>query len=275
MKRTPVLTLLLLLFIMNKATAQTMQTARLAIHSYTAKAGKKARKKGKYTMDQFIGRWQETERMKSDTKEKVAIADTMYIHFYVGDTTETKQGNTLVLKGTSALYTFNDDYITTSADDFRIVSVSPDVIVLDDMFGYTHSFSRKTTLFSYEIVTPPPVAPPDIDDNKVDLSPSSLIKNWFAYRRGAKPGFVKAEMPVLRYLRISKQLSENSYSGNVEFARNGTAYVQTCTLVFAGRMLSIDTEGSAWNVEVYKADGKEMIIGKKGELVYYFMNQDH
>ena len=269
MKYTSVLTLSLLFFIINEGVAQ---TPRLAIHSYAIRAAKKAPKKSRYTMDQFIGRWQETESMTSTTKEKVAVVDTLCIRFFKDNTATTKEGdNALVVVGTSALYmSRKDDYITTSAIDFKIVSVSPNVIVLDDLNGHQHSLSR-TDLFTYEIIKTPPVASPVIADNKVDLSPSSLIKNWFKYKGIASPGFITNESQLLQNLSIQEKVSENSYKGEVQFgARNGKAYVQPCTLVFNDRMVTINTEGNTWNMEVYKADGQEMILGKKGEMVYYF-----
>jgi hypothetical protein len=268
MKYTVIVMLLLLVFIIDDAAAQ---QPRLAIHSYATRADNTAAKKGKYTMDEFIGRWQETARMKSGTKERTAVVDTFYIRFYKDNTADTREGNSLVITGTSEIFT--DDYVTTSATDFKIVSVSPDVIVLDDMMGYQHVLSR-TNRFAYETSSAPPAVEPDIADNKVDLSASSLVKNWFAYRRSARPGSVKAGVPLLRNLRIQEKLSENSYKGEVEFARDGEAYIQPCSLVFTGKMLLIDTEGSSWNIRVYKADGNEMILGKKGELVYYFKHLD-
>jgi len=268
MKHAPISTLLFLFFAVNGVIAQ---HPRLAIHSYASRSEDATVKKSKYTIDQFLGRWQETSRMKSSNRERVEVVDTFYLHFYKNNTADTKEGNSLVITGSSEIFT--DDYITTSATDFKIISVTPDVIVLDDMMGYQHSLSR-TKRFAYEATNVPPAPLPDIADNKVDLSPSSLIKNWFAYRRGANPGFVNAETPLMRYLRIQEKLSENSYKGEVEFARNGKAFVQPCTLVFTDKTVSIITEGNTWNVRVYKADGKQMILGKKGELVYYFTNLD-
>jgi len=259
--------LMLLFFIVSETMAQ---TPRLAIHSYASRSDNSTGKRGKYSMDQFIGRWQEMGRLKTSTKERAEVVDTFYLHFYKNNTADTKEGsNSLVITGSSEV--FSDDYVTTSAADFKIISVAPNVIVLDDMTGYQHTFIR-TSRFAYKAGTTPPSAAPDIVNNTVDLTPSSLIKNWFAYRRAANPGFVKPETPLLRNLRIKEKTSDNNYKAEVEFARNGMAYVQPCTLVFSDKTLAIDTEGAKWNVQVYKADGKEMILGTKGELVYYFMN---
>ena len=65
-------------------------------------------------MAQFIGRWQETERMKIKTWERVEVIDTFYIHFIDDTKATTKQGNSVVITGSTEL--FRDDYITTSAN---------------------------------------------------------------------------------------------------------------------------------------------------------------
>ncbi|HMC98517.1 MAG TPA: hypothetical protein VKH37_00135, partial [Ferruginibacter sp.] len=167
---------------------------------------------------------------------------------------------------------FTDNYITTSAADFKIISVEPDVIVLDDLIGYQHRLKRVNS-FAYESAANhagPPVR--DLDANKVDLSGSFLVRNWFAFRRAADPGFVTAEMPLLRYLNIQEKTGENDYKGEVQFAKNGIAFVQPCTISIHEKTMQINTEGASWNMQLYKAYGKELIVGKKGELVYYFTN---
>jgi hypothetical protein len=240
---------------------------RSATRSYSKTRGKT--KKGKYKMDQLIGRWQETEKLNRKTKEKVAITDTFYIHFYNNGTADTKQGNSVVITGTSELFT--DDYITTSANDFKIISVTPGMLVLDDLSGFQHSFSRKN-LFAYEVKTVQPKPAVDTAKAIIDLSSASLIKDWFAYKREAAPGFVKPGTAVIRILKIQEKQSDNNFNGEIEFAQSGKALIQACTLVFTNNMVSVFTEGNTWNIEVFKADGKEMIMGKKGELVYYFQN---
>jgi len=246
----------------------TAQQPRLAIRNY-AKSSDTTRKKAMYTMDQFIGRWQEISRMKTGTKEKTEVTDTLYIHFYKEGTADTKQGNSLVITGTSELFT--DNYITTSANDFKVVSVSPDMIVLDDLAGYQRNMARKNN-FAYELSKPVPVAEPDTVKMKIAITAGSLIKDWFAYKRSAEPGFITPETPLIRNLRIRTSFTEYSYSGEIEFARSGKAYVQSCTLSFNGNWVSIVTVGNTWNLEVYKADEKEMILGKMGEVTYYFKN---
>lgn len=256
-----------LLYIMLFFACKTTTQQQLAIRSYAKASGKVT--KGKYKMEQFTGRWQETEKTENKTKEKVAITDTFYIRFYENGTADTKQGNSVVITGTTEL--FVDDYITTSANDFKIISVTPGIIVLDDLGGFQHRFT-KTDLFAYEVKKdlPKPVA--DTAKAIVDLSGASLIKNWFAYKREATPGFIKPETFMISKLNIREKQGENYFAGEIEFAQYGKALVETCTLVFANNMVTISAAANTWHIEVFKADGKEMILGKKDGLVYYFQN---
>lgn len=245
----------------------TAQQPRLAIRSYATKAA--GEKTGKYTMEQFLGRWQETDRVNTKTMGKATVTDTFFIHFYAEGKATTKQGNSVEITGSSELFT--DGYITTSANDFKIISVTYDKIVLDDLTGFQHLFS-KTNLFNYEVLEPLPVAVVDTAGAIIDLSSMVLIKDWFAYKRDATPGFVTSSTPVIRNLRIQKKVSESSYSGVIEYALFGKANVEACRLNFKNSMLLLTAPGNTWNIDVYKSDGKEMILGKKGELVYYFKN---
>ena len=73
---------------------------------------------------------------------------------------------------------------------------------------------------------------------------------------------------------IREKQGENYFTGEVEFAQHGKAFIQTCTLVFANNMVTISAVVNTWHLEVFKADGKEMILGKKDGLVYYFQNSN-
>ncbi len=246
---------------------KTIAQQRLVIRSYKKTSAKV--KKGKYKMKQFTGRWQETEKTHSKTKETVAITDTFYIRFYENGTADTKQGNSVVITGTTEL--FVDDYITTSANDFKIISVTPNIIVLDDLGGFQHRFN-KTDLFAYEVKQDPPKPVTDRATAIIDLSGASLIKNWFAYKREAIPGFIKPETFMITKLNIKEKQGENYFAGEIEFAQYGKALVQTCTLVFTNNMVTISAAANTWHLEIFKADGKEMILGNKDGLVYYFQN---
>jgi len=228
---------------------------------------KKPAKVSQYKMEQFDGRWQENNRINSKTKEAVAYSDTIYIRFYDSTKADTKEGNSVVITG-SASIDRNDD-ITTSARDFHIVSVAENEIVLDDMDGFVHSFIRKD-VFNYELATPSAAGVLDQEKVVIEISSANLLKNWFVYRRGANPGFIKPETPVIKNLLIKEKTAENLYKGDIEFSIRGLAETKPCTLTFTGNNLTISSQSNTWIGEVYQLDEKQLVFGKKGELVYYF-----
>lgn len=242
------------------------QQPGLTIKSYGTRKGSK---KEKYTLAQFDGRWQEQSRSNIKNNEQEPITDTFYIRFFDGDKTTTKEGKSVVITGSAEIY--KTDYITTSANDFRIVSIGKKEMVLDDNMGYLHKFIR-TDLFAYEKDAGPP--PPPLPDEKETVDLSFLKTSWYAYRRGANPGVVKPETPLIKKLDIKEKTGDNSYTGQVEYARYGKAIVEACTLTLQGGKCTITATGNTWDTELYKCTAKELIIGKKGELVYYFNNDN-
>jgi hypothetical protein len=257
--------LLSMLFLCASYTLSAQQPG-LAIKDYKKDKGTK---KDKYTLAQFDGRWQEKSRMGTKSSIDIPFEDTLYIRFYDGNKATSKEGKSVVITGSVEIY--KDDYITTSATDYKIVSISKKEMVLDDNLGFVHTFGR-TNQFAYELAGPPP--PPPLDAQKETIDLSFLKTNWYAYRRGANPGFVKSETPVIKKLNITEKTGDNTYKGQIEYARYGKAIVETFTLILDNNNVTIAAEGNTWNMELYNCTAKELIMGKKGELVYYFNNDN-
>lgn len=243
------------------------QQPGMTIKSYAG--NKKADKKQKYTLAQFDGRWQEKSRTSGSETEAIPADDTLYIRFYNGDKTTTKQGRSVVITGSAEI--FKDEYITTSANDFKIKKADKNEISLDDNMGVIHVFERKA-MFAYEMEGPPP--PPPLADEKYTIDLAYLKTDWYAYRRGANPGFVKSETPVIKKLNLTEKTGDNTYKGEVQYARYGKAIVEPCTLTVNDGKIVLEAAGNTWNMELYKCDAKELVMGKKGELVYYFNNNN-
>jgi hypothetical protein len=228
---------------------------------------KKPARISNYKLEQFDGRWQEIIRSNSKTKKTVPVEDTIYIRFYNNGMATTKEGNSLVASGTAEIYKHNN--ITTSARDFKIVSVTPDELVLDDEEGFIYTFARKDT-FSYEIGKIPPQVFIDTTRPVININPLNISKSWFVYRTGAAPGFVKPQTPMIRNLIIRQKDDNEIYSGDLEYALKGKITSQACTFRVSGNnKLSISTNDYNWNMIIYKADGLEMVFGKADELMYY------
>lgn len=109
----------------------------------------------------------------------------------------------------------------------------------------------------------------------IDLRPGTLINNWYVYKPEANPGFITPGIRILRELNIIKQLDSMKYNGKVTFDYLGKRNIQDCTIDFSGDLRSgswanIITEGYSWKIEIFKVDGKEMIMGKKSDGIRYY-----
>lgn len=145
--------------------------------------------------------------------------------------------------------------------------------------GDTLIYGRENETMYYfkknENITPPGV---DTGTSLIDLSPVSLISNWRVYNAEALPGFIKPESGILRGLNIINRLSNMKYNGKVVFDRFGTRLMQECSMQFSvdvnkSAWVFIETKDYSWNLEIFKADGKEIIIGKKSDGIRYYFQK--
>ena len=68
------------------------------------------------------------------------------------------------------------------------------------------------------------------------------------------------------------------YDGKVTFDRFGTRLIQDCTMQFSvdlnkSAWVFIETKDYNWNIEIFKADGKEIIMGKKSDGIRYYFQK--
>lgn len=220
----------------------------------------------RYKLSMLDGRWQEVSRQRSTDKGALRIEDTIYIRFIPNGTAETTQGGSATITGTTSIG--RNDYMSTSANDWRIVSLTDDKMTLDNLDGILHNFER-TIEFAFERNHNIFYTIGDTSAQKVDISAASLVANWFVYRRGAAPGSVSGTASIIRNLKITSGDKDN-YTGEIEYSIGPKVTTEPCTLSFSGRDLQIKSTTQTWNTKVFKADGKELMMGKKGELIYYF-----
>jgi len=222
-----------------------------------------------FKVEALLGKWQETARKNANAKMDEYVHDTLYLDFAGGTTVHTQEGNSAIITGTAEIG--NDDILSTSANDYKIISLDEKQLVLDDLNGHLRYLDKKTAFYGTGVpINNTPVG--DLSSKVVELNDANLIRNWFAYRRAAAPGAIKPGSPVIRNLKILKK-EGNNYSGVVDFAQNGALVSEPATLVFTGNQLTLNSATQKWNMTVYTADGKELMMGTKGELVYYFKIQ--
>ena len=112
----------------------------------------------------------------------------------------------------------------------------------------------------------------------IDLRPALLISNWSVYNAEAAQGFIVPETGVLRGLNITNATGNMKYEGKVIFDRLGKRLIQDCTIQFSGDLNKgsralIETKDYNWDIEIFKADGKEIIMGKKSDGIRYYFQK--
>lgn len=116
---------------------------------------------------------------------------------------------------------------------------------------------------------------PDLSAMTIDLQPASLQHSWSAFKTEANPGYIKPEMAVIRQLDLLESAGLMKYKGKVQFDKMNKRTTQDCTVEFTndpknGTWVSVVTAGESWKTELFKADGKEMIMGRKSDGIRYY-----
>lgn len=219
-----------------------------------------------YKLSQFEGRWQEVSRQTSKDKSEMKVTDTIYFRFLPNGTVETTEGKSVTVTGGSSIDP--GDYLNTSVNEYKVVSLSENSMTLDDQVGTLHQFERRSS-FAFENPATINYTIGDTSAGKVEVNAANMLRNWFVYRRGANPGAIASTTPVIRNLKLTDEGKDGSFNGVIEFATSGKVSTEPCTFKVVGGDVAIRSTTQTWNTKIYKADGKELMIGKKGELVYY------
>lgn len=212
-----------------------------------------------FTKAQFKGNWVETERLDYNKNVfKITPFDSIYLHF--------TQDSAIFLTGIrqfpmySTFFLTHGNNLNISKKDFKVISLSDQNLVLDDYNNAIHTFSFTLTPFSFETK--------QVVVKDIDLTPGSLIKNWFVYSLST-PINVENDN-ALSTLNILKKDSENNYSGTVEYGDwNKNMYKKTpCRIIFSDNNLRIESDEFNLAGKVFKANGDTIIFGKAKNLVY-------
>jgi hypothetical protein len=219
----------------------------------------------KYSMDQFMGKWQEVKRT-TRKGTSVAITDTIYLFFKSEQEVETKDGTKTYMKGNCAIED-PGNILVAAADIYTIISVSQTALVLDDQEGFIHTL-QKTDFFWHETLGKIPMEQEQFD-NPIVPTIEQLTGNWSVYRRAAKPGATDENSVLIKYLKIDTITGAKSAKGIVTCYRKDKTETLACTLVITDNQIEIKTDSYTWMLFVYKATKKELIFGHTGSLLYY------
>lgn len=165
---------------------------------------------------------------------------------------------------------FNDKFISISAKTFnwtgKVYRCSNDTLI----------FGKEKERVLYLRKPVPGLSPvPGMGVMTIDLQPASLKHNWSAYKTETSPGYIKPEMAVIRQLDLLESNGVMKYKGKVQFDKMNRRTTQDCTVEFTtdpktGTWVNIVTFGESWKTELFKADGKEMITGRKSDGIRYY-----
>ncbi len=216
----------------------------------------------KFTPLQLQGSWQENGRM-DNKKNSLSIDAKDSIYFRISKDSAMYLPGAGYLPMYGSLDITKGDNLNIATVDFKIVALTGDVMMLDDYNNILHSFSKTTMPFPGERKKA------FMANAAVDLSPGSLIKNWFVYSI-APPEAAQANNAISA-VNILEKNSADKYSGTIEFGNWKLKDPKTlpCTFIFNGNEMRIEAGSYTWNGQIYKANGDTIIYGKENETMYY------
>ncbi len=217
----------------------------------------------KFTPLQLQGSWQENGRM-DNKKNSLSIDAKDSIYFRISKDSAMYLPGAGYLPMYGSLDITKGDNLNIATVDFKIVALTGDVMMLDDYNNILHSFSKTTMPFPGERKKA------FMANAAVNLSPGSLIKNWFVYSI-APPEAAQANNAISA-VNILEKNSADKYSGTIEFGNWKLKDPKTlpCTFIFNGNEMRIEAGSYTWNGQIYKANGDTIIYGKENETMYYF-----
>ncbi len=227
--------------------------------------GPRNQKQVPFKAEQFLGKWQEIIRINSDDKTSAIIVDTIYLNFTDTGKVETREGNNPDVKGSYMIDV--DSTLTAAGDVYTIKSINENEMVLDDNDKYIHTF-KKTSSFWFEHVGKDSVKTESFM-NPVSYSPEKLMGKWVVYKRNAKPGAISSSALIIKNLKITNKVNDQSASGMVTFFKEDESTELPCKIVFSKTSIQIEAGTNSWDLPVYKADGKEFVFGNPAMVIYF------
>jgi hypothetical protein len=100
-----------------------------------------------FTLDKFLGKWQEVIRTENHNPPLV-FSDTIFLDFRAIDNVTIRQTNHVTYKGAAEIVA-PGNVLLLSADIFTIISISDNEMVLDNQENIIHTL-KKTNQFWYE-----------------------------------------------------------------------------------------------------------------------------
>ncbi len=223
-------------------------------------------KKADYTIEQFKGKWQETERKDRKTNTAVDFNDSIQLKFSDSSKvmTKTSVATSMTLIGDAEIGDGN--VLTVAADEYTVKSLTAAEMVLDDEEQFIHTL-KKVDTFWFETLGKIPVKQADYS-TPVKTSLNNILGKWSVYRRYAKPGATNDNALLIRYLNIPSKMNETTAAGDITFYQGQTSQQLPCKATLSGTQIKIVAGSYSWTLSIYQADANNFVFGSS-DLLYF------
>ena len=223
-------------------------------------------KKADYTIDQFMGKWQEFQRMNRSDNSVVSFNDSIQLKFSDSNKVmiRTSIVNSMTLVGDAEIG--DNNLLTVGADEYTVKTFANNEMLLDDNEQFMHHM-RKVDTFWYETLGKTSVKPDEFT-TPVSTSINNILGKWFVYRRNAKPGAVNETELLIKNLNITRKTGESTAVGDMVFYQGKNSQQAPCTVTLHGGNIKIVAGSNIWNLSVYQADANNFVFGNSN-LLYY------
>jgi hypothetical protein len=222
------------------------------------------KQKIKYSLIQFIGKWQEVKRVQGNVA--LAFTDTLFIAINNEDNAYTNQGKQAKMVGSAAV-SQQGNALLVAADIFTITAAADSSIVLSDDNGVQHYLDKKQIFWSETLVK----STVKLEEYSSPINPnvSALQGKWSVYRKKSKPGLITAQDLIIRQLTVFESADSSKASGEVNFYQADKSYQLPCIISVTNNELVIATEKDKWTIQLFKNQGDEIVFGNIETLLYY------
>lgn len=219
-----------------------------------------------FTIEQFNGKWQEISRRRQDNKE-MEIIDTILLNFTEDRKANTREGNQSNIAGAAEVEQ-PGNILLVAADVYTILSVNENqAVLLDEQESVLHTFN-KTLQFAYETLGNLFVTQ-DVYSKPIVVNLPAILGKWSVYRRQAKPGVINPGMKIIYQLHIIQKINDTTATGQIIFYQADKSESIPCLLTLNNAEIEVIAGSYKWSLQVYKADGKELVFGNIADILYY------
>lgn len=239
------------------------QAQRVVVKGRNPKPIKASVMQPTYTMDQLTGKWQEIRRGLLTTNDRIDFTDSVQLNFNKRDSVIVRDGISMSHKGYASVD--NSNKLNVAGDIYSIRSLSKNSLVIYDG-EYLREFAKRKH-FYYENMGKI-ILPAENISQPIAVDGKKLLGKWYVYRTQSSPGEAQ-DSAVIKNINVLKPHSSTSATGEITYTKNAV----TKTLPFEASMnkgvITLLTSDQTWQLNAYKADGKEFIFGNQGGLVYF------